>query len=47
MLGGNAEERGWLGRAAWGPELGHANENLDFLPQGFSPFREVLALMLG
>jgi len=31
MLGGNAEKRGWLGRAARGPELGHTNECSDFL----------------
>lgn len=47
MLDGNAEKRGWLGKAAQGPELGHASENSDFLPQGFSLHHEVLALVLG
>lgn len=47
MLGGNAEKMGWLGRTAQGPELGHASENSDFLPQGFSLSSEVLALALG
>lgn len=47
MLDRNAEKRDWLGRAVQRPELGHASENSDFLPQGFSPSHEMVALVLG